>query len=158
MKKKVLVVDNHPAILRSIALLLEKEGHQVLTAENGLLALDILKKEAPDIIITDLIMPNIDGAALCQVIRSMPQFKEVPIVILSAIAAEQKISAFDYGANACIAKGPFDKMAVHIRAVMDQLTAASPLSSPVNLSELRMCTRGISRGNCCQSRSISRSS
>ena len=78
MKKKVLVVDNHPAILRSIARLLEKEGHQVLTAENGLLALDILKKEIPDVIITDLIMPNIDGATLCQVIRSMPQFKEIP--------------------------------------------------------------------------------
>jgi DNA-binding response OmpR family regulator len=55
MKKKVLVVDNHKVVLKFMASLLEKEGHQVLTAEDGLLALDILKTYVPDIVFIDLV-------------------------------------------------------------------------------------------------------
>jgi len=61
MGKKILVVDNHPVMLKFMTHLLEKEGHQVVTAESGLDALDILTTYAPDVVFTDLIMPNING-------------------------------------------------------------------------------------------------
>lgn len=68
MKKKILVVDNHPLMLNFMSRLLEKEGHQVLTAEDGLSALEVLKIFTPDVIFIDLIMPHIGGEKLCQII------------------------------------------------------------------------------------------
>lgn len=116
--KKILVVDNQPAVLEFISHLLLKEGHQVLTASDGLSALEILKTCTPDVIFADLIMPNIGGDKLCRIIRSMPALKNTFIVVLSAIAAEEELSFADFGADACIAKGPFDKMARHVLEVL----------------------------------------
>jgi len=88
--KKILVVDNHSMMLKFMSNLLEKEGHQVLTASDGLSALEILKTNIPDVIFADLIMPNIDGKKLCQIVRRIPKLKDVFVVILSAIAAEEE--------------------------------------------------------------------
>ena len=57
--KKIMVVDNHPVMLKFMTNLLEKDGHQVLTALDGLSALEILKASIPDVIFVDLVMPNI---------------------------------------------------------------------------------------------------
>ncbi len=86
--KKILVVDNDLLILEFVNDILSKEGHQVLTAEGGLSALDILKTYTPDIMFIDLVMPNIDGKKLCKIIRKTPKLRDVYIVILSALAAE----------------------------------------------------------------------
>jgi PAS domain S-box-containing protein len=128
MAKKILVVDNHPVVLKFMTELLEKEGHQVKTAETGLDALDILRNFIPDVIFVDLIMPNIDGKKFCQIIRKIPELKDVFLIVLSAIAAEQNVNFTEFGANACIAKAPFNKMAKYIHAVMDQLSLAPGVS------------------------------
>ena len=119
--KKILVVDNHPVMLKFMSNLLEKRGHQVLTAPNGLSALDILKTNIPDVIFADLVMPNISGEKLCRIVRSKPELKEVFLVILSAIALEDETKLLDYGADAFIAKGPFDKMGDHIVRILEHL-------------------------------------
>jgi len=119
-KKKILVVDNHPLILMWMSELLKTEGHTVLTAEDGLSALAILRNCIPDIVFTDLIMPNIDGKKLCQIIRKTPNLKDVYIVILSAAGAEEMEKLTEYGANLCIPKGPFNKMAPHILKVLEE--------------------------------------
>ncbi len=75
MGSKILVVDNHPLVLKLIANLLEKSGHEVRIAEDGLSALDILKSYASDIIFVDLVMPNISGEKLCRIIRNMPHLQ-----------------------------------------------------------------------------------
>jgi PAS domain S-box-containing protein len=120
MKKKIFVVDNHPMILKLMANLLEKGGYDVMTAGDGLSALDILKTFTPDVIFIDLVMPNISGEKLCKIIRGMSQFKETYIVILSAIAVEEEINFTAYGADACIAKGPFKKIAEHVSFFLDE--------------------------------------
>jgi len=120
MKKKILVVDNDPIILRLMANFLEKKGHQVLTAEDGLFALDVLKTHTPDVIFIDLVMPNISGDKLCRIIRSMPRMKDVYIVILSAIAVEDATAFAQFGANACIAKAPFNEIAENVLTVLNQ--------------------------------------
>jgi len=122
-KKRVLIVDNHPLILKFMSNLLKKHGYQVMTAKDGLSALDILKQKnyAPDIIFIDLVMPNIDGAKLCKTIRRMPEFKDVYIIILSAIAVEEELSLYEIGANACIAKESLNKMSQNILSVLHQL-------------------------------------
>lgn len=128
--KKILVVDNHPVMLKFMSNLLEQKGHQVLTASDGLSALDILKTNIPDVIFADLVMPNISGEKLCRIVRSKPELKEVFLVILSAIAVEDDTNLLDYGADACIAKGPFDKMGDHIITILEQLDTAQDNEMP----------------------------
>jgi len=118
--KKILVVDNHPLMLIWMTDLLTKEGYSVLTAEDGLSALAILKTYIPDIIFTDLIMPNIDGKKLCQIVRKIPELKDMYIVIFSAAGMEEMESLTGYGANVCISKGPLGKMAPHILKVVEE--------------------------------------
>ncbi len=123
--KKILVVDNHPVMLKFMSNLLEKEGHHVLTAEDGLSALDILKTYIPDIIFVDLVMPNIDGRKLCLMIRGMEDMKDVYLIIISGIAAENDIAPTSFGADGCIAKGPLNKMGEHIHSVLNILDKGS---------------------------------
>ena len=146
MKKKVLVVDNDPVALWLMSNLLEKEGHQVQTAENGLSALEILKKYTPDVMFVDLIMPKIDGKKLIRIIRKMPELKDVRIAIVSAIAVEEQIAFTELGADACIAKGPFEQMTKHILAALehsDQDIAGSVSEDVVGLQDIQV--RGITK-------------
>ena len=119
MKLKILVVDNNPIMLKFMSDFLGRKGHEVLTAEGGIPALEILKNFTPDVMFVDLIMPHIDGEKLCRIVRKIPALKEVCLVILSAIAADQEVDYLEFGADACIAKGPFDQMARNIRSILD---------------------------------------
>ncbi len=103
--KKILVVDNHPVMLQFMVQLLEKHGHEVLTAEDGLAALDVLQQNGSEIIFVDLVMPNIDGAEFCRIVRTMPKFDKTKLIILSAIAKEQPTNFEHLGVVAMIAKG-----------------------------------------------------
>lgn len=121
--KNVLVVDNSPVLLQLMTKFLEKEGLRVETAADGLNALDVLEKFTPDIMFVDLVMPNIDGKTLCRILRSNEAFKDIYLVILSAISAEEWIDIREIGADACIAKGPFTDMAIHVRSVFENPAA-----------------------------------
>ena len=118
--KRILVIDNHPVMLKYMTHLLEKRGHQVKTAEDGLSALDILETYVPDIIFCDMVMPRIDGEKLCRIVRSMPTLKDVFFVIVSGIAVESEIDFRGFGADLCIAKGPFNVMSEHVLNVLSE--------------------------------------
>lgn len=124
--KKILVVDNDKIMLELMTDFLAKNGFHVLTAENGLSALEVLKTYVPDVMFVDLIMPNIDGKKLCRIIREMPGLNNVYIIILSAVAAEEEINHTGFGANACIAKGPFNSMSHHILTALNELERKHP--------------------------------
>jgi len=118
MREKILVVDNQPLMLRLMSNFLGKKGYEVKTALDSLEALAVLAEFVPDIMFVDLVMPNISGDKLCRIVRSMPELKNVCIIILSAIAAEEKLDFASFGANACIAKGPFRDIEQHISRVL----------------------------------------
>ena len=128
--KKMLAVDNNPVMLKLMVNLLEKEGYDVRAAKDGLSALDIIKNWIPDVIFTDLVMPNISGEKLCQVIRSKPEMKGVYVVVLSAIAAEEEPDFDAFGVNAYIAKGHFDQMKQHILATLNQVNTGHASDLP----------------------------
>jgi PAS domain S-box-containing protein len=121
--KKILVVDNHPVVITFMTLFLEKKGYHVMSASDGITALGVLKGYVPDVIFIDLVMPNIGGEKLCRIIRQKPGLKDAFLVILSAIATEEKARISTYGADCCIAKGPFNKMGRHIQKVLEQLAS-----------------------------------
>ena len=105
MKRQIMVVDDEVGMLKIITLMLERVGYTVLGANNALTALELLDTNTPDLIIADVMMPNIDGFELCHRIRAHPRFGHVPVIILSArtdAAAVQR--AFDVGANAYMPK------------------------------------------------------
>ncbi len=103
-KRKVLVVDNSPVILKLLSSLIEKEGCEVVTAEDGLEALDVLKEYRPDIIFTDMVMPKISGEKLCSIIRNTPEWREIFLVVISGIALEDQKTILELDADVCIAK------------------------------------------------------
>ncbi len=130
MEKKILVVDNDPIMLKFMRELLEKEGHQVLTAEDGLTALDILKTFTPEVIFIDLIMPNIDGEKLCQIVRKDHKLTEVFLVVLSADTKEENVNIAQLGANLCIEKTSFDKLAKYVRMALDEADRRNAIARP----------------------------
>ena len=117
----ILVVDNNPLIVRLMENFLAKLGHRVRTAENGLAAIEVLADFWPDIIFVDLVMPKIPGEKLCRIVRAMPGGEEIFLVVLSAVAVEQDVDFRSFGADACIAKGPFKEVERHIRALFDEI-------------------------------------
>ena len=118
MKKKIMVVDDDRVMLKFITKLLTREGHDVLTAEDGFAALNLLSTFTPDIMFFDLIMPKIDGSKLIKIVRSMPRMKDCYLVIVSAAVAEIDFDFEETGADSYIAKGPFSSMAEHIKAAI----------------------------------------
>ncbi len=118
--KQVLVVDNHPVIRKFMSSFLMEKGHSVFTAEDGVSALEILSEYIPDVIFIDLIMPNISGNKVCQIIRRRRHLDHCLLVILSAIAAEEEEDTLlnDLGADLILVKGPFDRLSGHITDIM----------------------------------------
>ncbi len=117
MNKSILLVDDELAILRAIRASLSANGYEVRTAKNGEDALDEIRKEPPDLVILDLVMPDITGLEVCRRVR---EFSKVPIIILSAKGEDQdKVIALDLGADDYVTK-PFnlDVLLARIRAVL----------------------------------------
>ena len=146
MPKKILVVDNHPLILELISSFLEKEGHEVRVAQDGLSALDVLEGFVPDIMFIDLIMPNISGDKLCRIVRSMPHLRDVFVVILSAVVSEGEQDFLSYGADACIAKGSFKNIFFHVQElIVDSDKRATRNWEPRILGLEGICQREITK-------------
>ncbi len=129
MKKKILVVDDNRMILKFLSNLLDGEGHEVKTCEDGLSALSLLTTFEPDIVFVDLIIPKIGGDKLCQIIRTMEHMKDCYLVIISAAVAEMDLDFRKIGVNACIAKGPFGQMGKHVLAAIKDSNNPSKLIS-----------------------------
>jgi CheY-like chemotaxis protein len=109
MGKRVLVVDDDRVIQQLLEVNLELEGYEVVgTASDGREALDKIAKLRPDIVILDIMMPKMDGLAVCRHLKADPELAKIPIILLSARAQDMDIrDGLDIGANAYLTK-PFD--------------------------------------------------
>jgi CheY-like chemotaxis protein len=107
--RPLLVVEDIPNVLELLEVTLKFQGYQVLSAKNGEEALKILEKEKPALVITDILMPVLDGFAFVQKIRSNPETKDIPVIFLSAtyVTREDRDFALSLGASLFIEK-PFD--------------------------------------------------
>ena len=117
--KKILVVDNNDLCLKFMDRELSKSGHDVRTASGAIAALDILDSYLPDVIFVDMVMPIIDGAKLCRIIRGMEKFSRTRLIIISAIAAEEMVEWKSSGADAYIQKRPYQDMRQEILSVLE---------------------------------------
>jgi DNA-binding response OmpR family regulator len=109
MGKRVLVVDDDRVIQQLLEVNLELEGYEVAgTASDGREALDKIAKLKPDLVILDIMMPKMDGMAVCRHLKADPETAKIPVILLSARAQDMDIrDGLDIGANAYLTK-PFD--------------------------------------------------
>ena len=84
MPHKIMIVDDEMHLARILQFTLEHEGYDVVTAFDGREGLDTLEREAPDLVILDLMLPVVDGYKICNIIKNSDRFKDTPVIILSA--------------------------------------------------------------------------
>jgi CheY-like chemotaxis protein len=83
--KKILIVDDEPTILDIAGLILSDQGYTVLRASNGSQALEVTKQSSPDLILLDLVMPGLSGLEVCQILKSDPRTRSIPVVMFSVL-------------------------------------------------------------------------
>ena len=129
-KASVLVVDDDIRILRMVKRMLELEGYQLLVANSGEAALRTFDNETPDIVLLDIIMPDIDGYTVCQRIR---EFSQIPIIMVTAKGNDQeKVEGLDVGADDYVTK-PFSasELAARVRAILRRIKSRDESTEPV---------------------------
>ena len=114
---KILVVDDEALLVKGIRFNLQSEGYEVITGSDGLEALHLVQEKNPDLVILDVMMPNMDGMTACSKIR---EFSDIPIILLTAKTDDMdKLMGFDHGADDYITK-PFNilELKARIRALL----------------------------------------
>lgn len=120
--KKIMLVEDSKNITLSVKICLEEEGYQVITAEDGIMALETVFQEIPDLILLDLLIPKMSGLLVLKAIRENPTTHDIPVMIVSAKSQEVDIqSAYKAGANDYLVK-PFTPSILlsHIRRVLTE--------------------------------------
>jgi len=124
---KILLVDDEVDILEFISYNLEKEGYKVFTAKNGAEAIKIAEKTLPDLIILDVMMPEMDGIAACEELRRIPALQDTMIAFLTARGEDySQIAGFEAGADDYITKPVRPKVLVsRVKALLKRTSSAS---------------------------------
>ena len=121
-RPRILVVDDEPQLIRVLRTGLKSRGYDIRAAADGLAGLELFTDWRPDLVITDLAMPNVDGLEFC---RRLREFSQVPIIVLSAKGEEKtKVEALDIGADDFVTK-PFgiDELLARVRASLRRAKA-----------------------------------
>ncbi len=134
---RILVVDDEPQITRVLRTALSAQAYEVRVAHDGESALELMKDWRPDLLVTDLAMPNVDGVELCRRVRST---SEVPIIVLSVREQERsKVEALDAGADDYVTK-PFSmpELLARIRANLRRVPARGDLPAVIALGDFHI--------------------
>jgi DNA-binding response OmpR family regulator len=124
-KRKILVVDDDPKIVDLVRLYLERDGYRVFAAHDGLKALELARQKRPDLIVLDLLLPEVDGLDVCRILQAEGR---VPIVMLTAKATEDdKLVGLELGADDYVTK-PFSprELVARVRAVLRRVGKQAP--------------------------------
>ena len=114
---KILVVDDEELLVKGIRFNLQNEGYEIITGSNGVEAVESARENKPDLIILDVMMPEMDGMAACAMIR---EFSDVPIILLTAKSQDMdKLMGFEHGADDYVTK-PFNilELKARVRALL----------------------------------------
>ena len=124
-KSKILVVDDDRKIVDLVRLYLERDGYRVLVAYDGLKALELARQRRPDLVVLDLLLPEVDGLDICRILQTESQ---VPIIMLTAKTTEaDRLVGLDLGADDYVTK-PFSprELVARVRAVLRRVGEEAP--------------------------------
>ncbi|OGB67019.1 MAG: hypothetical protein A2Y94_10345 [Caldithrix sp. RBG_13_44_9] len=109
MAEKILIVDDNPHVLKLLSISLEKAGYEIQTAENGDQGIEAVNKFKPDLVISDVMMPQTDGIEFCWMVRENSEIPMVPFIFLTSLSdQEMEIRGFRAGADEYLVK-PVDR-------------------------------------------------
>ena len=135
---KILVVDDEELLVKGIRFNLQNESYDVITGSNGLEAVMLTQAERPDLVVLDVMMPEMDGLTACSKIR---EFSNVPIILLTAKVQDMdKLMGFDHGADDYLTK-PFNilELKARIRALLRRAkTAATPEENCLTIGNIKL--------------------
>jgi len=137
MKKRILVVDDEPRMRRFVHMNLDLEGYEVMEAENGLRALERVRDDLPDLVVLDVLMPDLDGFETLERIR---ETSAVPVIMLTAKGDEDdRVRGLDLGADDYIAK-PFSprELSSRIRAVLRRTQPLQDDDAVIRVDDLEL--------------------
>ena len=124
MTHKILIADDEPNIVISLEYLMKREGYELIVARDGAQALATILRERPSLVLLDVMMPGKTGFDVCQELRALPDFKDLPIVMLTAKGRDTDIAkGLAMGATAYLAK-PFSTK--EIAAKVRELLGGTP--------------------------------
>lgn len=125
MANDILVIEDDPGITRIVRLYLERDGHTVTTASDGVSGLNAARTDSPDLIVLDLMLPRLDGMSVCRALR---EESDVPIIMATArVDEDDRLAGLDLGADDYIVK-PFSprELAARVRAVLRRTSRQIP--------------------------------
>ena len=143
---KILVVDDEDLLVKGIRFNLQNEGYEVITGSNGLEALQLCQSASPDLIVLDVMMPEMDGLTACSKIR---EFSNIPIIMLTAKTDDMdKLIGFDHGVDDYLTK-PFNilELKARIRALLRRAKFAAPQEQPSNTLTIGTITLDLDARN-----------
>ena len=143
---KILVVDDEALLVKGIRFNLQNEGYEVITGSNGLEAVKLVKEQHPDLVVLDVMMPEMDGLTACGKIR---EFSNIPIIMLTAKTDDMdKLIGFDHGVDDYLTK-PFNilELKARIRALLRRSRAVAPQEQPSNTLTIGSITLDLDARN-----------
>ena len=143
---KILVVDDEALLVKGIRFNLQNEGYEVITGSNGLEAIKQVQEQQPDLVVLDVMMPEMDGLTACSKIR---EFSNVPIIMLTAKTDDMdKLIGFDHGVDDYLTK-PFNilELKARIRALLRRSKAAAVQDQPSNTLTIGSITLDLDARN-----------
>jgi DNA-binding response OmpR family regulator len=122
MAEKILIVDDDVQTLRLVGLMLERQGYKILAASNGNQAIGMARAELPDLILLDVMMPDVDGFSVARTLRKEPETSEIPILMFTArTQVEDKIAGYEAGADDYLTKPIHPaELTAHMRAILSR--------------------------------------
>lgn len=140
MSRRILVVDDDKQIVRLVQSYLERAGYQVLAAYDGESALHAIRRERPDLVVLDLMLPDRDGWDVTKIVRSDANLSQLPIIMLTArVEDTDKIVGLELGADDYVAK-PFNpsELVARVRAVLRRAAGGPAPSRVLEVGDLKM--------------------
>lgn len=135
---KILVVDDEPDILEFVGYNLRQEGYTVLTANNGLTAIEIAQEKTPDLVILDVMMPDMDGIVTCERMRAIPELSNTIITFLTARSEDySQIAGLEAGADDYITKPIRPKVLLsRVKALLRRRVVSDDFSNKLELGDI----------------------
>jgi CheY-like chemotaxis protein/MinD-like ATPase involved in chromosome partitioning or flagellar assembly len=132
MAEKILIVDDDVETLRLVGLMLQRQGYQIVAANNGTQAISMARNETPDLIILDVMMPDMDGYQVTAELRKDPQLADTPILMFTAKSqVDDKVAGYDAGVDDYLTKPVHPaELIAHLKALLSRTRARQPVKKP----------------------------
>ena len=137
-KTRILVVEDEKDILELVDYNLQQEGFQTICAESGDVVLDIVKKDHPDLIVLDLMLPGLAGTEVCKILKQSEETCSIPVIILTAKGEEiDRVVGFELGADDYVTK-PFSprELVLRVKAILKRMNTGSDEKEVIQINGL----------------------